>query len=297
MKRGVIIGVLLLLGGVAALAFREGEGFEGKVVERYRLFVGGFPHEKLYVHTDREAYEVRDTVWFRVYGVHALTNVPGVPSRFVYVDLEDKRDSLVERVKVGMRDTCYYENGEKVYMLDEVKVKRKRQPKYYSFYDPFATLRRDSTRIAAMAEHCADFYQLLEMIPGVTVELWEGRDTILRYGKGMRVLVNDFEENVSVLRFMPLGMVWNISVIDPYMAERLFLGSAKGGGGLLIEADPKFYPVIMAMRQGRVNLSEFTLLGYQEPASFTCRSTRWIRCGGILRQTGGARCTGNRWCG
>lgn len=100
--------VLLLLGGVVVLAFREGEGFEGKVVEFYRLFVGKFPHEKLYVHTDREAYEVGDTVWFRVYGVHALTNVPGVPSRFVYVDLVDKRDSLVRRVKVGMRDTCFY---------------------------------------------------------------------------------------------------------------------------------------------------------------------------------------------
>lgn len=37
-------------------------GFEGKVVEFYRLFVGKFPHEKLYVHTDREAYEVGDTV-------------------------------------------------------------------------------------------------------------------------------------------------------------------------------------------------------------------------------------------
>lgn len=62
MKRGVVIGVLLLLGGVVVLAFREGEEFEGKVVEFYRLFVGKFPHEKLYVHTDREAYEVGDTV-------------------------------------------------------------------------------------------------------------------------------------------------------------------------------------------------------------------------------------------
>ncbi|MFR7810628.1 MAG: hypothetical protein ACLU4N_15905 [Butyricimonas faecihominis] len=39
---------------------------------------------------------------------YALLNVPGIPSKFIYVDLVDKRDSLVNRVKLVIRDSCFY---------------------------------------------------------------------------------------------------------------------------------------------------------------------------------------------
>ena len=102
-----LIGFVLLFVSVGFLLQEDG-GVEGRVVENFRFFVGKFPHEKLYAHTDREVYAAGDRIWFRVYGIHALTGEPGIPSRFVYVDLVDKRDSLVGRVKVGMRDTCFY---------------------------------------------------------------------------------------------------------------------------------------------------------------------------------------------
>lgn len=99
--------ILLLVGIIGSIAFQEYSGFEEQVVKNFNSFVQR-PHEKVYLHTDKSAYVVGENVWFRAYGVHALVHVPEILSRFIYVDLVDKRDSLVERVKVGMRDSCFY---------------------------------------------------------------------------------------------------------------------------------------------------------------------------------------------
>lgn len=102
-KIGLLIIVFLLL-----YAFRGTLGFEEQVIKNFNDFVQGRPHEKVYLHTDKSAYVAGENVWFRAYGVHALVNTPEILSRFIYVDLVDKRDSLVDRVKVGLRDSCFY---------------------------------------------------------------------------------------------------------------------------------------------------------------------------------------------
>ena len=71
-----LIGFVLLFVSVGFLLQEDG-GVEGRVVENFRFFVGKFPHEKLYAHTDREVYAAGDRIWFRVYGIHALTGEPG----------------------------------------------------------------------------------------------------------------------------------------------------------------------------------------------------------------------------
>ena len=101
------IGVLVI-GIFLIYAFQEYSDFQKRVINNYIAFVEKLPHEKVYLHTDKSAYVAGENIWFRAYGVHALVNIPGIPSRFVYVDLVDKRDSLVERVKVGQRDSCFY---------------------------------------------------------------------------------------------------------------------------------------------------------------------------------------------
>lgn len=98
-----LLGIIIFV-----FAFRESLNFEEQVIRNYDAFVRNFPSEKLYVHADKHVYTVGEHVWFRVYGVHALTNEPGIPSRFVYVDLVDLRDSLVQQVKVGLRDSYFY---------------------------------------------------------------------------------------------------------------------------------------------------------------------------------------------
>ena len=202
-----------------------------------------------------------------------------LPPRYGWPESVREGEKKEEEQEEWLED-YYDEYGRKVHVLREVLVKRKRQRRWSSFYDSFATYWRDSARIVEMAKGCEDFFQLLEMIPGVTTELVAGVDEIMRYGKPMRVLVNGYGGDTDVLRFMPLDMVWNISVIDSYTASTLFRTPAFGElltttsieknrqDVLLIEADPKFYPTIMAMRPERVNVSDFTLLGFQEPAEF-----------------------------
>lgn len=59
-----------------------------------------FPQEKLYVHTDRSHYAAADTIWFRIYQADAVTNRPQVLSRYVYVELVNGGDSVIQRIKL-----------------------------------------------------------------------------------------------------------------------------------------------------------------------------------------------------
>lgn len=59
-----------------------------------------FPQEKIYVQTDKPHYVSGDTIWFRAYLVDACTHTPSALSNFVYADLLDPHDQLVDRIKV-----------------------------------------------------------------------------------------------------------------------------------------------------------------------------------------------------
>lgn len=59
------------------------------------------PQEVIYVHTDRDYYFPKDTVWFRAYLHDAATNKPSLRSKFVYVELWDNAtDTLLIRAKI-----------------------------------------------------------------------------------------------------------------------------------------------------------------------------------------------------
>ena len=100
--------LLLVIAAAGLMAADMNDGIEERVVNNFTAYVNNFPHEKIYLHTDKSVYVAGENVWFRAYGVHDLLNVPGIPSRFVYVDLVDKRDELVGRVKLATVDSCFY---------------------------------------------------------------------------------------------------------------------------------------------------------------------------------------------
>lgn len=70
------------------------------LVSRFFASQRGYFQEKVYLHTDKEHYLGGETIWFRAYRVDATTHIPDRLSRFVYIELYDDKNKLVERLKV-----------------------------------------------------------------------------------------------------------------------------------------------------------------------------------------------------
>jgi uncharacterized protein YfaS (alpha-2-macroglobulin family) len=67
-----------------------------------------FPQEKSYVQTDKAGYFSGERIWFRAHMVDALTHRPIFISRYIYVELIDPLDDVVQRVKVRPDSTGAY---------------------------------------------------------------------------------------------------------------------------------------------------------------------------------------------
>lgn len=60
----------------------------------------GLLPEKLYIQTDKPYYSAGENIWFKSYLVNATTHTPNPQSKFIYVELIDKSDSVFQRVKI-----------------------------------------------------------------------------------------------------------------------------------------------------------------------------------------------------
>lgn len=71
--------------------------------------ISNYPQEKIYVQTDRGTYVSGDTVWFRIHLVDALLLRQANASRYVYLELINPVDKLIERVKIRPDSIgCFY---------------------------------------------------------------------------------------------------------------------------------------------------------------------------------------------
>jgi len=59
-----------------------------------------YPQEKVHLHLDRNVYVPGEKIWFKAYLADALTHIPTVKSKYIYVELINASDSLVQRVKI-----------------------------------------------------------------------------------------------------------------------------------------------------------------------------------------------------
>ena len=58
------------------------------------------PQEKIYVQTDRASYLIGDTIWFKAYLVNGKTHIADSKSNFIYGELINSLNEVVERVKI-----------------------------------------------------------------------------------------------------------------------------------------------------------------------------------------------------
>lgn len=67
-----------------------------------------FPQEKVYLHHDKPYYSAGDTIWFRIYKIHATLHQPMLYSRYIYVELINSDQQVVSRIKVRPENDLFY---------------------------------------------------------------------------------------------------------------------------------------------------------------------------------------------
>ncbi|NLZ94204.1 MAG: TonB-dependent receptor plug domain-containing protein [Bacteroidales bacterium] len=78
--------------------------FTTEVYSRFYSYLDNFREEKVYLQTDKPYYSAGENIWFKGYLVNAATLRPESFSNFIYVELINREDSIITRVKI-QRDT------------------------------------------------------------------------------------------------------------------------------------------------------------------------------------------------
>jgi len=65
--------------------------------------------EKVYLHTDKPFYLIGDTIWLKGYLVDAQSHKEkDAQSRFLYVELIDRKNKVIQRKKIKEKEGCFY---------------------------------------------------------------------------------------------------------------------------------------------------------------------------------------------
>lgn len=211
-----------------------------------------------------EGISFPDSTTFIVQG----TNQKG--RRNVSIQIDKDRSLPISRLPIREKEddedfykkytqNYYYENGIKVYRLDEVKVERFRRPASYSIYDDMADYRLDSLKISGMKSRSITY--VLQELPGINVE----QNCITRMGRDtLMLIINDYVEDLEQILLLEPEFVRSISLLDG-MKGRVLFGEAGANGVLVINIDPARR---IARPTDHPSMQNFTLLGYQKPSAF-----------------------------
>ncbi len=102
-KRYLIISLYSLLPGIL-LGQTEIETSFRQVEESLMNQLSIYPQEKIHVHTDRDYYVPGEKIWLKAYVTDAAIHQGQTASRYVYAELIDADESLVDRVMIRPTD-------------------------------------------------------------------------------------------------------------------------------------------------------------------------------------------------
>lgn len=100
--------LILCLGFVSAYAQQDTLTLKN-IINKTKRLSDEQPLEKVYLHFDKPYYAVVDTVWFKAY-VTTQNNIPSPLSKIVYVEMYNAVDSLVQTVKLPIKNSVAYGN-------------------------------------------------------------------------------------------------------------------------------------------------------------------------------------------
>lgn len=105
MKRGITFFAFSLV--LCAFTISDPANFMKRVNDRLLLKLAMNPQEKVYLHTDKPHYNAGEKIWFRAYLTHGVTHSPSMLSKFIYVELADSQQTVLQRVKIIRRDSVF----------------------------------------------------------------------------------------------------------------------------------------------------------------------------------------------
>ncbi len=108
MKFTRILFALLFLTGLSAFAQQDSIALNN-IISKTKKLSDEQPIEKVYLHFDKPYYAVADTMWFKAY-VTIEQNLPSPLSKIVYVDVFNAKDSLIQTLKLPVKNSVAYGN-------------------------------------------------------------------------------------------------------------------------------------------------------------------------------------------
>ncbi len=92
------LGSMLWCASLAVYADSTDSVVFSKVAAAFKQ-ITNLPSEKVYVHTDKSNYLSCDTIWMETYLVNSITHSPETGSKYVYVELLDRKNTVLQRKK------------------------------------------------------------------------------------------------------------------------------------------------------------------------------------------------------
>lgn len=100
--------ILLFIGGIVTL-YGQNNAVLDSAINNITQQLLVFPQEKVYLHTDKPYYITGEKIFFRAFLLDAFSNKQATQSRYVYVELINPADSVVQRLKIRPdEDNLFY---------------------------------------------------------------------------------------------------------------------------------------------------------------------------------------------
>ncbi|MDF9831297.1 TonB-dependent receptor plug domain-containing protein [Parabacteroides sp. PF5-6] len=104
-----MLAIVFCLSSLLAFSLQAQTSITSKMVlERMGAQVSIYPQEKLYLHLDRTSFFQGEKIWFKAYLTDAFLHSSEAGSRYVYVELINPADSVVERVMIRPENDLFY---------------------------------------------------------------------------------------------------------------------------------------------------------------------------------------------
>ncbi|MBR5136047.1 MAG: hypothetical protein IKU92_03265, partial [Rikenellaceae bacterium] len=103
MKRFVILALAL----VASTIVLAQQSAQDRLLDGFARMYANSLQEKVYLMTDKPYYSAGERIWMRGWVVDAVSHTGQTPTNYLYVDLVDAGDNLVQRIKIKRDETGF----------------------------------------------------------------------------------------------------------------------------------------------------------------------------------------------